>query len=207
MPQVEFATRKAVALAGLGKLDEALTVMEPFSDPSKIPHWLYLSRLADVYETGGQRDRSLECRSQAYEADTGNSTLQLSYANALLRLDRDLERAGQLVEKFELLPLSDQQEVILPLIKGLLELNRGNYRLAVNQCTEAINRLKPYVANQPYSRFHADNARAYTAIALAELGEMEEAERLFQSALPRLKALNSTQIIERYQQAVQRNKT
>ncbi|MFI4852430.1 MAG: hypothetical protein ACIAZJ_25250 [Gimesia chilikensis] len=207
MPQVEFAVRKAVALSGLGKLDEALTVMEPFSDPSKTPHWMYLSRLADVYEAGGQLDHSLVCRAQAYEADTGNSTLQLSYANALLRMDRDLERAGQLLENIELLPLSDQQEVILPLFKGLLELNRGNYRMAVNQCTEAINRLKPYVANQPYSRLHADNARAYTAIALAELGEREEAERLYQSALPRLEALNSTQIMELYQQAVLGNKT
>lgn len=207
MPGVEFAARKAVALAGLGKLDEALTVMEPFSDPSKIPHWLYLSRLADVYETGGQLDRSLECRLQAYEADIGNSAMQLSYANALLRMDRDLQRAGQLVEELEQQPLSDQQETILPLVKGLLELNRGNYREAVNQCTEAVNRLKPYIANQAYSRLYADNARAYTAIALAELGEREEAERLFQSALPRLEALNATQAIERYQQAVQRNKT
>lgn len=204
IPQMEFASRQAAALAGLGKLDEALEVMEPFSDASKIPHWLYLTRLAEMYESANQLERSLECRVQAYEGDPGNSALQLGYANTLLKLDQDTERAQELIEEIEQEQLSDILETVFPLAKGLLELNRRNYQRAVQQLTEAENRLKPMVKNQPFSRLYTDVARAYTAIALAELGETEKAEALYQSVLPRLKALNSRRTMERYEAVVQR---
>lgn len=58
--------------------------------------------------------------------------------------------------------------------------------------------------SQPVARLISDTSSAYMAIALAELGEAEEAETLYQSVLPRLEALNANQMMERYQQAVQR---
>ncbi|WP_278469198.1 hypothetical protein [Gimesia maris] len=91
-------------------------------------------------------------------------------------------------------------ETVFQLTKGLLELNRGNYQPALEQLEEAENRLKPFVQNQPFSRLYTDIA--YKAIALAELEEMEEAEALYQSVLPRLQALNSKRTLERYEAAI-----
>ncbi|WP_417392265.1 hypothetical protein [Gimesia sp.] len=202
LPPLEIATRKASALSGLGRWEEALAEMEPFSDATKVPHWVYLTRLAEVAEYDNQMERALEYRVQAYEADPGNAPLILGYANTLLKLDQDLGRAEELIEELEQQQLSDQLENVFPLAKGLLELNRENFQPAIIQFNEAEQRLKPFVRNQPYSRLYTDIARAYKAIALAELGETQAAEALYQSALPRLQALNAKRTIERYQQAV-----
>ena len=106
-----------------------------------------------------------------------------------------------MIAELEQQQLSDQLETVFPLAKGLLELNRGNYQSAIEQLAEAENRLKPLVKNQPVSRLYTDVTHAYKAIALAELGETEEAEALYQSVLPRLKALNAERTMKRYQQA------
>lgn len=204
LPPLEIATRKASALAGLGRWDEAQAEMEPFSDATKVPHWVYLTRLAEVAEYDNQMERALEYRVQAYEADPGNAPLILGYANTLLKLDQNLGRAEELIEELEQQQLSDQLENVFPLAKGLLELNRGNYQSAIEQFNEAEQRLKPFVRNQPYSRLYTDIARAYKAIALAELGETQAAEALYQSVLPRLKALNSERTMKRYTIATQK---
>ena len=61
----EVAFRKAQALAGLGRLDEALNVVEPFSDGEAMPEWLYLSRLPEVYLAANRRDIAIELTEQA----------------------------------------------------------------------------------------------------------------------------------------------
>src|SRR5438132_709385 len=47
----EIAFQKAKALAGLGRPDEALRLVEPFGEGRRIPPWRYWSRLAEVYAT------------------------------------------------------------------------------------------------------------------------------------------------------------
>lgn len=204
LPLIEARAREAASLAGLGRLDEALKTMEPLADNPEIPRWMYLSRLAEVYECNDQMDQCLQLRRQAYEADPENSALKLGYANVLLKLNLDPQLAHQLIQEAEAEPLSDQIQLFLPVIKGVLELNLGHYRLAFYHLVEAENGLKPYLSIQPFARLYADVGRAYAAIALAEMGETQEAETLFQSAIPRLEALNSQQTIERYRQAISR---
>ncbi|QDT77334.1 hypothetical protein Mal35_07600 [Gimesia maris] len=204
LPPIEAMGREAACLAGLGRLDEALKIMEPLADDPQIPRWMYLSRLAEIYENDDQWEECLELRRQASELAPHNSVLKLGYANTLLKLNLEPQLAHQLIEEAESRPLSDLLLLLVPLSKGQLELNLGHARLAFYQFVEVENGLKPYLSSQPFARLYSDISRAYAAIALAELGEMEEAERLFQSALPRLQALKSKRTIECYQQIVKR---
>lgn len=204
LPLIEVRAREAASLAGLGRLDEGLQIMEPLADQPEIPYWMYLSRLAEVYEYADQMEQCLTLRKQAYEAQPENSVLKLGYANTLLKLNLDSPLAHQLIEEAEAQPLSDLLQLFVPITKGHLELNLGHYQRAFFQCLEGEKGLKPFITTQPFARVYADVARAYAAIALAELGEMEEAETLFQSALPRLEALKSTRTIDRYREAIKR---
>lgn len=204
LPLIEARGREAASLAGLGRLDEALHIMAPLADQPDIPRWMYLSRLAEVYEYAEQMEQCLALRKEAYEAEPENSVLKLGYANTLLKLNLDPPLADQLIAEVETEPLSDLLQVLLPISKGQLELNLGYYQNAFFQFMEAENGLKPYVSTQPFARLYADVARAYAAIALAEQGELEQAELLFQSARPRLEALKSRRTIDRYHQALSR---
>ncbi|QDV18371.1 hypothetical protein Pan153_30280 [Gimesia panareensis] len=204
LPLIEARGREAASLAGLGRLDEALKTMEPLAENSEIPRWMYLSRLAEVYECNNQMEQCFELRRQASEMAPDNSALKLGYANTLLKLNRNPQLAHQLIKDAESKQLSDLLQILVPLSKGHLELNLGHARLAFYLFVQAQNGLKPYLATQPFARLYSDIGRAYAAIALAEMGETEEAETLFQSALPRLEALKSQRTIERYRQAISR---
>ncbi len=198
-PAIELSGRKASALAALGRLDEGLEIMEPYANHPEIPPWMYFTRLAEVYEYAHEHERSLECRSQAHADAPENSTVLLGYANTLLKLNKDPQLAQKLIQEAKQQQLSDMLEMILPLIQGLLELNLGQPRLAFHLFVEGQKRLEPRLQSQPVARLYSDVGRAYAAIALAELGENEQAATLFQLALPRLQALNSTLTIERYE--------
>ncbi|QDV48880.1 hypothetical protein [Gimesia fumaroli] len=198
----ETGTIEASALAALGKLDSALKIMLPFASSQEIPHWLYLIELAKVYEHGDQSDQSLESTLQAYHEARENPVVLLSYANILLKQNKDPSLVSKLIQEAEVCPKNDVREPFLLLCKGQLELNLGEFQKAVQVLQEAKKQLEPQSHSQPDNRLNLDFCDAWTAIALAELGETEQAETLYQSALPRLQALNAKRTIERYQQAV-----
>lgn len=199
IPAIELSGRKASALAALGQLDAGLEVMAPYADAPEIPPWIYFTRLAEVYEYAHKEEQSLDCRLQAYEVAPENSTVLLGYANTLLKQNKDPQLAQKLIQAAEQQPISDMLEIVLPLIQGLLELNLGQPRLAFHLFVEGQKRLQPLLKSQSVARLYLDVSRAYMAIALAELGEKEQAETQFQLALPRLQALNSKLTIERYE--------
>ncbi|MDF1743762.1 MAG: hypothetical protein P1V19_08700 [Gimesia sp.] len=199
IPAIELSGRKASALAALGRLDEALEIMEPYANAPEIPAWMYFTRLAEIYEYAHEQEQALDYRSKAHSDAPDNSTVLLGYANTLLKQNKDPRLAQRLIQEAEQQPLSDMLEMILPFIKGLLELNRGEPRLAFHLFIEGQNRIQPLLKSQSVARFYSDIGRAYAAIALAELGEKEQAAIQFELALPRLQALDSKLLIERYE--------
>lgn len=61
-----IARCKAGALAGMGRLDEALQILKPFGDGRAVPEWYYRGMLADAYNAVDLRLRGqLEVRGQA----------------------------------------------------------------------------------------------------------------------------------------------
>src|SRR5262249_41791933 len=71
----EVAFQKAKAFAGLGRLDEALRMVEPFGDGQRIPPWLYWSRLAEVYSTAKRYEDAKAAMEQALELAPDNATV------------------------------------------------------------------------------------------------------------------------------------
>ena len=198
VPEFELDARRAVALAGLGRLDEGLALIARHVNSAETPRWVYLARLAEVFSVAKQYDQSLTCHRMAYECDPENPLVQLGLAIALLKDEIDTPEARQLIEKAEQQTLSDMELMLFPYFKGLLALNENRFQQAEPLFLKAINKLQPLVPASPYFGLIVDLNRAYLAIAYARMGEKEKAERQFQLALPRLNALKSTRIIERY---------
>jgi tetratricopeptide (TPR) repeat protein len=85
----EIAFQQAKALAGLGRLDEAIRTVEPFSDGKRIPAWMYWSRLSGVYSTAKRREESKAAMERAVEFAPENTTLLIDKADSEVWLRRN----------------------------------------------------------------------------------------------------------------------
>lgn len=129
-PPFELSGRQGCALAALGRLDEGLEIIEPFSDSPEVPRWMYYTQLADLYDYAHEGDRSLDYRLQAYQHAPENSSVLLGYADSLLKQNKDPQLTQKLIHEAEQQQLSDMSDISLQFTKGLLELNSGQPRLA-----------------------------------------------------------------------------
>ncbi|MCC6695333.1 MAG: hypothetical protein IT365_06865 [Candidatus Hydrogenedentes bacterium] len=204
VPDFELDVHTACALTGMGQFEEGLATLQPHADRSDCPQWMYLARLAQVYDTAHRYEEGLDCYQRAYESEPCNPTLMLELAMALLKNERDTARAMELIHSAEQQQLSDVLLLLLPHVKGLAALNWGNPGEAEQYFHTAEENLRPMAPAAAMVRLVMDVNRAYRAIALAELGRLREAEALFAMARPRLEALKSGRILDRWNRVTRR---
>ncbi|QDT29021.1 tetratricopeptide repeat protein [Gimesia panareensis] len=204
IPGFELACRHAVALAAEGKFEEGMDMIEQFEEIQDIPRWMYLGRLSELYEVVKDGEQVIECHRLSYEAAPDNPTVQLDYAYALLKYQQNLPLAQQLMAEAEQQHLSELLKFMLPYLKGILALNQGRPNEAEKLFHECQSLLLPISHSEPMLQLFVDFNRGFLAIALAELGDPREAEKLYQLVEPRLKATDSTLIMERYAAAMAR---
>lgn len=202
IPEVDLTAREACALSALGRLDEGLALMETLIDLPEVPRWMYLGRLAELYEISKDYQQVIECARLAYEEAPENPIVEIEYASTILKYGTDFELAKQLLDHAEQQHLGDLVGILWFYYKGLFELKMGNHKVAEANFLICQNGLIPLASNQPVIQFIMDFNRSRLAIVAAELGEIEKAEELYQLALPRLKALDEELIMDCYAEAI-----
>ncbi|WP_339727141.1 hypothetical protein [uncultured Gimesia sp.] len=209
-PEYDLDARAAVALSALGRLDEGLELMQPYADSSRVPRWIYWSRLADLYFYANDEEQIQNCVRLAAEDAPELPIVKLGHAHILIQFTTEYDRAKQLLEQTEKQHLDQQCKLSLQRFKGNLELKLGNYQGAKEYflvCQQGIQELlasQPAALHmmQPGMQLDFDVNQAYFAIALAELGDRAQAEEMYQQALPRLQALGYQRIMDRYAKAI-----
>lgn len=197
MPPEELAFRHAQALAGLGRLPEALKIVEPYSDGARMPQWLYYGRLSDLYDAAGQPQKSVPCLEHAVELAPGNATVLLDLAMALLRNRTDLSRVRKLVDECRSHALSDVMVPFAKQAEGMIALEEGENRRAKEILTEVLQQLSAFAGASALVGACLDRVHALLAIAEARLGNSESARQHFQQAEPRLRALRTHDLLKR----------
>jgi tetratricopeptide (TPR) repeat protein len=192
----EGAFRRAQALAGLGRLDEAVAVVERYSDGREIPLWLFYARLATVYQIGGDVEQSLDLHECAVEAAPEIATVLVDTAFAVLRHRRDTYRAALLLEQARAHAVSDLATPFLRKTEGLLALERGKAAEALQLFEESIKGASAFLGN-PLVRANIDVTHSLIALAHVALGDREAADRHFRQAEPRLRALRYDDLLTR----------
>jgi tetratricopeptide (TPR) repeat protein len=197
-PQIEFDldVRQAAALAGLGRLDEGLKLIEPHEASEDVARWMYFARLTEVYSIGREFDRAIAASALALDHDPENATLLLGYAQQLLQNQQDLERAKDLIQQAEQQRLSDVLQALLPSIQGLAALNEGRYRQAIELVGLSQERLQKWRQLPPIGQA-IDTNHGYLAIAYAHLRDATKTSEHWRLAEPRLRATKS-RIVDRY---------
>ncbi len=135
LPAEELAFQKAKALAGLGRIDEGLKLVEPLADGKKMPLSTYWSRVAGLYTTAKRRDDSQAAMEKALACSPDNVTLMIDVAESEVWLRHNPKRARELLTKARTHAISDLLQPFVINTEGLIQLEdgRANARSSSNK--------------------------------------------------------------------------
>jgi tetratricopeptide (TPR) repeat protein len=196
----EKVFRKATALAGLGRMDEALEAVKPLATDGEIPEWLYWGRLSTVYRAAHDREQALACMEHAASLAPDNATILVDLALALLRDKRDVARAAEIVQRVKSHALSDTAVLFMQAAEGILSLEKGNCheaRQLLEQARAGLSTLTTAATGPFLDRLHA-----YLCLAEVGVGNYASARRHLAQATPRFKALGEEDLLARCEKAL-----
>ncbi|HEX3148332.1 MAG TPA: hypothetical protein VHR66_09635 [Gemmataceae bacterium] len=202
VPELQYAVFKAKALAGLGRLEEAMDVVRPYADDPKSPAWLYWGQLADVFHIAKLGNRAIECSEKAVEYAPDNPTVLIDLAMARLRYHRDTARARPLLEQARAHEISEPLTPFLIMAEGVLALEENRPEKARELLDESARLAEPLRYSTALMGAAIDRIHTYLTLACAATGDLPAAERHFQIAEPRLRAFETNDLIERCQVAL-----
>lgn len=198
----EVAFRRATAMAGLGRLDEGLAVVKEYGRDEQIPKWMYLSRLNEIYAAADRREEGLQCLEDAHRLAPDNPTVMIDLGLVVLLNTGGVERAEQLLASARTHELAELVDFTAVFLDGLIALHKERYADSQRLIHSAIESIMPFNASNPLVGMVIDTMLAFEAIALASLGNKDAAQRLYEKAEPRMKALGRDRVIEMYQTAM-----
>ena len=202
VPAPQYAFFEAKALAGLGRLDEAMETVRPFADDPDLLTWLYWAMMADLFHAAKLGDRAIECGERALEHAPENVTVLLDLAMSRLRYRRDTLGARSLIERTRQHEISEVIRPFLLMTEGVLALEERRPEDARQMLEESVKLAEPLRHTTALMGVAIDRIHTYLSLAYAATGDAEAAEKHFRIAEPRMRAFRSEDLLERCQAAL-----
>jgi tetratricopeptide (TPR) repeat protein len=175
---VELARNRALALPNLGRLDEALREFIRFENDPSVPHWLYLSVLAGIYDGGREFERALELRRRSAARKPDASAVWIDIAYSLVRgLNRPIE-AREALARAETLEITGLGKPHLFFLRGIILWRERRPSEAKQSLAQALGGFQP-LAHHDLVEGLILFTKSYLCAVLRELGDSSEAKRLF----------------------------
>jgi tetratricopeptide (TPR) repeat protein len=197
-----LAFREAQALAGLGRFEEAMDIVRPFSRGKRMPEWLYWARMAIVYWATGEFGQVIAVSEKAAQLAPENPVVLIDLAAVLLRYQRDTVRARELLNRAQQHAISDAAAPFVVMVQGMLALEEGKIQPAIDQLEESQRMMEKFRHATPIIGSVVDRSHAYLALAYAKLGDKETAIRHYRQAEPRMRALMADDLLRRCEMAI-----
>jgi len=187
VPEFELERNHALALAGMGRLEDALEKWAPFCGTPEMPEWLFLMHKAGLLEAGKEFERARAARIRALELkpDHGISWVDLAMIQAM--------RFGDSAAAREALAKARQCE--LPaLCRPYLNFTEGLIRWRESALQEARPLMEHALAacqahpNRVVWESFIRIIEAHLGIVAGGLGDVATARRLYRTARPYLEA-------------------
>lgn len=199
-PAAELGRLRAQALAGSGRLPEALALFQFHENKPDLPSWLYQVYLAAIYGVVEDRVRSIECLSKA-AAEKPTPVIHLDLANQFLRYRKDTIQARLALAEVAKSTLAEPAKPFHLRALGILALLEGDLP-AARKNLEAALEIMERTAQQPSRDGHISVAKAYLCCVLAKLGDIEAAKRCLAQARPYLVATKETALLADCEKAI-----
>lgn len=202
--EAEKARYRALALAGLGRLDEAVASFTAAAEKANMPKWLFHSHLAGVYTSAKQYDKGLECYRQALEAAADKSSVCLDLGVYLVQRFNCPDEARQLLAAAEASQLPELARCYLPYLRGSIALRENDFAAVDLNLREALARFEKHAANKFYI-FEPSLliCKGYLAISCAALGKKDEARKYFAESGKYLSTICLDGMVKQYETLMQ----
>jgi len=200
LPASEVPVRRAQALAGLGRLAEALTGYAVCRE--QLPGFMFWGYQALIYQAAGDRPRVLAALERAYELAPTLPAILIDYATALVMVRRDTRQARDLLAEARRHAVSDTAQPFLLAGEGLVELEEGRPAEAVERLEEAIRLVDPFLRGNPSVLVSGARIRAHLCLSHAALGDTSAARRRLREARPLLLVHHVDDLLQRCEEAV-----
>ena len=198
--ELSMARYRALALAGLGRLEEAMTVYCAASEKAKPPPWLFHTFQAGIYTAARQHDKALECQRLALEQATDKSMACLDLGMLLVRRFNCPAEARQLLAQVENAQLSELERVYVPYLRGVIAFRENDFAAMDNNIREALAGFEKR-ASIRFNIFEGSllTCKGYLAVSSAALGRKDEGRRYFAESKAYLTLIELNDLVAQYQ--------
>src|SRR5450756_424344 len=197
--EAEMARYRALALAGLGRLDEAVNGFGEAAEKSNMPRWLFHVHMATIYSTAKQYDRGLEMYRLALEEATDKSVVWIDMGIFLVERLHRADEAKQLLAQAEAVQLSELARNYLPNLRGKIAYREKDYATAERHMRET---LTGYQKQPPQKYYIFEPAilicKGYLAASCAAQGKKDEARNFFAESGKYLSIICLDELVTQY---------
>ncbi|MGP8200672.1 MAG: hypothetical protein ACLQU4_14345 [Limisphaerales bacterium] len=192
---------RALALAGLGKVDEAVAGFRDGAEKADMPKGLYFGLLANIYTVAKQYDRALECHREALQEATDKSTACIDLGIYLVRRFNRPEEARQLLAQAETAQLSELARLHLYVLRGAIAFREKDYKTMDKEMREALAGFEKRALPRPYI-FEGSirTAQGCLAVSNAALGNKAAAMHYFAQSEKYLAAIGLDDLLTQYRE-------
>lgn len=200
-----MARYRALALAGLGRLEEAMSGYDIAIEKANTPAWLSQVFRATIYATARQYDKALECYRAALEEAPDKPTVCLDCGLYLVKRFNQPAEAKQLLARVEKCQLSELEETHVPLVRGIIAFREKNYEVMDKNMRQALAKYEQRAVNKLHI-FEPGllTCKGYLAVSSAALGRKDEARRHFAQAEKYLRLNELNDVLNEYELQVGR---
>jgi tetratricopeptide (TPR) repeat protein len=198
----DYHLQKAQALAGLGRLSEALREFDRVTDLPDVPPFLYWLHQSLIYLAAGERERMLDVLGRAHEAAPTASAVTVLLAHNLVVIRRDVREARRLLADARRHVISDVLAPYVHSLEGVLAREEGRPEDAVTHLTTAVALHRPFVRANPMLLAQDARMRARLALAHAAAGDPAAARDQFRRVRAILLVHREDELVWRCEEAV-----
>jgi tetratricopeptide (TPR) repeat protein len=199
VPAWEIARCKAQALAGMGRLEEAVKLFERFSHDSTLERWMYLSHLAGIYVAAQEYERALALRLESSELKPDNMGTLIDLAMHHAHHMGDAPSARRVFARIDHSIVPELGKPYLELVEGMMLCGEGKFGEAQAHLRKAEAGLQPYRHN-PLVESVILLTQSYLCLSLAGAGSTREVSPMWQRVKTYLKAGREDALLNRIQQ-------
>ena len=198
------ARYRALALAGLGQLEQAVADFRETAERTNMPEWLFCSQLAAIYTVARQYDKGLEALHRAMDSATDKSTVCIDLGSYLVRRFNRPDEARRLLAQAETLQLSELARVHLHSLRGAIAFREKDFKAMDKHMHEALAGLERHAVPRPHI-FEAPirTVKGYLAVSSAALGNKSAARSYFAQAEKLLAVTGMDDLLAEYRALMQ----